>query len=132
MALVGVLVILFGMTFAVWLVAGPRAEKQQEPDLISSPLDGNLGTICAAAWFRMAMLDMRTDPKEAQTKSDTAQAFLDLGKGNRGKAITLSRMLDRTINDRGCGWEWGRDELDAARAAARERRNADKAANLAP
>jgi hypothetical protein len=124
LAAVGIPILLLLLANGLYRSFRPQQSEQQETQAISSPVDGNRGTICAAAWFRMALEDVRTHTEQAQSESDTAQAFIDLGNGDRGRAIKLSRLLDRPIIDRGCLIEFGGDNLNAAEAAVRARRNA--------
>lgn len=119
MALVGVLVILFGMTFAIWLVAGPRAKKEPEPNWIVEGRDGNHATICAAVFYRVAF----DSAARSQTYDDeAARAFLVLGDGNKSRAISLARSSRPIRDDRSCANETITDEFHAAERAVHEER----------
>ena len=118
-AVVGVLVILFGITFAIWLVAEPRAEKEPEPNWIIEGRDGNHATICAAVFYRVAF---HFAARGEQYDDEAARAFLILGSGDKARAISLARSSRPILGEGSCANETITDEFHAAERAVREGR----------
>lgn len=123
MAVSGVLVILFGMTFAVWLIAGPRAEKEPEPNWIVEGLDGNHGTICAAVFYKVAF---DSAARGETYDDDAARAFLILGNGDKSRAISLARSSRPIRDGRSCANETITDVFHAAEREVHEERTQGK------